>query len=290
MRAKGSWGEGGRIAPREPRPELWPSRPGSRLPGRHDFKYDIHLDTHPYKFDAKLTLFNHGNKKTEHVKVKFYASLDKNFGPHDQAHGYLGEVSAGYIQPHDSYEFKHGAVADWGHGKRYVIAVWESDCTHGQAWKVIGKVKVKNPCKCELVAYGEKGLAKVHDEHNFQYSLSLKAHDPFTAKVTLSNHGCKKAEHVKVKFYASLDKNFGPHDNVKVKFYASLDQHLAHGFLGEDYGFVHPHSSTEFKKVLSANWGHGVRYIIAAWTSECKHGETWVVLGKAKPSNWVQSP
>uniref|UniRef100_A0A7S3Z5P5 Uncharacterized protein n=1 Tax=Lotharella globosa TaxID=91324 RepID=A0A7S3Z5P5_9EUKA len=88
--------------------------------------------------------------------------------------------------------------------------------------------------KCDLRYYGEKGVGPLHT-HIFQYDLQLHQ-DPyaFDAKVSLKNHGDKKAtKHVKVKFYASLDKK-----HVKVKFYASLDQNfgphdLAHGFLGE---------------------------------------------------------
>uniref|UniRef100_A0A7S4DUZ7 Uncharacterized protein n=1 Tax=Lotharella globosa TaxID=91324 RepID=A0A7S4DUZ7_9EUKA len=88
--------------------------------------------------------------------------------------------------------------------------------------------------KCDLRYYGEKGVGPPHT-HIFQYDLQLHQ-DPyaFDAKVSLKNHGDKKAtKHVKVKFYASLDKK-----HVKVKFYASLDQNfgphdLAHGFLGE---------------------------------------------------------
>uniref|UniRef100_A0A7S3Z5E5 Uncharacterized protein n=1 Tax=Lotharella globosa TaxID=91324 RepID=A0A7S3Z5E5_9EUKA len=196
---------------------------GVALPHTHDYKYDIHLDAHPYNFDTKLTLFNYGNKKAEQVKVKFYASLDQNFGPHDLAHGFLGEVS-GYIQPSNSYEFKQGAVANWGYGLRYIIAVWESDCAHGQAWVVIGKVEVKKPCKCELVAHGEKGLSKVH----------------------------------------------------------SLDQ-MAHGFLGEvSPGYIQPSNSYEFKHGAVANWGYGLRYVIAVWESDCTHGQAWVVIGKVE--------
>jgi len=153
----------------------------------HIFQYDLHLGQDPYAFDAKVSLKNQGNKKANLVEVKFYASLDKNFGPHDRANGFLGKIT-GEVDAHELKEFKYtNAHASWGEGVRYVIAAWKSECTHGYTWVVIGKVNIKKQLKCELKAHGEKGVALPHT-HDFKYDIHLDAHPyNFDAKLTASD-------------------------------------------------------------------------------------------------------
>uniref|UniRef100_A0A7S3Z5I6 Uncharacterized protein n=1 Tax=Lotharella globosa TaxID=91324 RepID=A0A7S3Z5I6_9EUKA len=155
----------------------------------HIFQHDLHLDQDPHAFDAQVSLKNHGDKKANLVKVQFYASLDKHFGPHDRANGFLGQV-AGEVDAHELKQFKYtNAHAGWGEGVRYVIAAWKSEarqsqvlrqprqeeCTHGYTWVVIGKVNIKKQLKCQLKVHGEKGVALPHT-HDYKYDIHLDAH------------------------------------------------------------------------------------------------------------------
>uniref|UniRef100_A0A7S3YR07 Uncharacterized protein n=1 Tax=Lotharella globosa TaxID=91324 RepID=A0A7S3YR07_9EUKA len=123
--------------------------------------------------------------------------------------------------------------------------------------------------KCEVKAQGEHGI-KRSNRNTYGKNIHLSTSRRFDAKVYLYNDGDYADGDVDVYFYASRDQKFGPLDRQE-------------GFLGKyENRYLEPYATGEYEyKNIHASWGHGKRYIIAAWKSACDQTEySWVVVGE----------